>query len=70
MNVGLESDPLWLNQAITMADIKRVCDRMLTSKPSVAAIGTLKDLPDFTDIQLGLLDKNGTLPGKARRFFM
>jgi len=57
-------------KAITMADIKRVCDRMLTSKPSVAAIGTLKDLPDFTDIQLGLLDKNGTLPGKARRFFM
>lgn len=54
-------------RAITMADIKRVADKMLTSKPSVAAIGSLKELPEFTDIQLGLLDKNGCLPGRSLR---
>lgn len=57
-------------EAITMSDIKKVADKMLASKPSVAAIGTLKDLPEFNDIQLGLLDKNGSLPGRVRsRFF-
>ena len=53
-----------------MSDIKTIADKMLASKPSVAAIGTLKDLPEFNDIQLGLLDKNGSLPGRVRsRFF-
>ena len=36
------------------------------SKPSVAAIGTLDELPDFHDIELGLLDKNGKMPKRQR----
>ena len=38
-----------------------LADKMLTSKPSVAAIGTLKDLPEYKDIELALLDKSGLM---------
>ena len=38
-----------------------IADKMLTSKPSVAAIGTLKDLPEYKDIELALLDKSGLM---------
>jgi len=51
--------------AVTMGDIKKVAEKMLSSKPAVAAIGTLKNLPEFNDIQLGLLDKNGAMPGSS-----
>ena len=36
-------------------------DKMLTSKPSVAAVGSLKDLPEYKDIELALLDKSGLM---------
>ena len=35
-----------------MGDIKKVAEKMLSSKPAVAAIGTLKNLPEFNDIQV------------------
>ena len=38
--------------AVTMGDIKKVAEKMLSSKPAVAAIGTLKNLPEFNDIQV------------------
>ena len=47
-------------------DINRIGRKMLDSKASVAAIGTLKKLPPFSDIEIGLLDKNGTLPAKKK----
>ena len=31
---------------------------MLDSKAAVAAIGTLKKLPSYSDIEIGLLDKD------------
>ena len=40
---------------------------MLSSRPSVAAIGSLDELPDFHDIELGVLDKQGVMP-KRRKF--
>jgi len=53
-------------QKISHADIKRIADRMLASKPSVAATGTLERLPEFKDIELGLLDRQGKMPGSKR----
>ena len=41
--------------------------KMLSSRPSVAAIGSLDELPDFHDIELGVLDKQGVMP-KRRKF--
>lgn len=52
---------------VTVKDINRIAAKMLASKPSVAAIGDLKELPDFSDIELGLLDKKGLMP-KRKRF--
>ncbi|XP_077986771.1 mitochondrial-processing peptidase subunit alpha-like [Glandiceps talaboti] len=50
---------------VTEEDIIRVANRMLRLKPSIAAMGDLRKLPDFDDIQAGLVSKNGRLP---RRF--
>merc|ERR1712154_543283 len=46
---------------ISAEDIRRIADKMLTSKPSVAAVGSLKDLPEYKDIELALLDKSGLM---------
>ena len=42
---------------VTRDDINRIGEKMLASKVSLAGIGTLKKLPSFNDIELGLLDK-------------
>lgn len=47
-------------------DINRIAKKMLTSKPSVAAIGSLKSLPRYKDIELGLLHKDGVMPRKKQ----
>lgn len=47
---------------IKVEDINRIATNMLTSKPSVAAIGSLDHLPDYKDIELGILDKDGRMP--------
>ena len=52
---------------VKIEDVNRIAAKMLQSKPSVAAIGNLDQLPDFNDIELGLLDKNGMMP-KKRKF--
>ena len=51
---------------VTVNDINRIASKMLASKPSVAAIGTLSDLPDYHDIELGIVDKNGIMPRKKK----
>jgi len=51
---------------VTRDDINRIGAKMINSKVSLAAIGSLKKLPSFEDIELGLLDKEGVLP--RRRF--
>ena len=52
---------------VQVEDINRIATKMLASKPSVAAIGSLDELPDFHDIELGMLDKQGLMP-KRRKF--
>lgn len=47
----------------------RVAGNMLRSKPAVAALGTLAQLPSFSDIEAALLDKNGHMPTRKRFFF-
>merc|ERR1712025_1344937 len=47
---------------VTVDDINRIAKKMLSSRPSVAAIGSLDELPDFHDIELGVLDKQGVMP--------
>jgi len=51
---------------VTREDINRIGAKMLSSKVSLAATGSLKKLPSFNDIELGLLEKEGLLP--KRRF--
>jgi hypothetical protein len=41
---------------------------MLKSKPSVAALGSLKHLPALEEIEAGLLDRDGRMP-KSRKTF-
>ena len=43
---------------VTINDINRIGQKMLDSKAAVAAIGTLKKLPSYSDIEIGLLDKD------------
>jgi len=51
---------------VTRDDLNRIGRNMLDSKAAVAAIGSLKKLPAFSDIEIGLLDKDGALPSKKK----
>jgi len=51
---------------VTKDDLNRIGRSMLDSKAAVAAIGSLKKMPAFSDIEIGLLDKQGSLPSKRR----
>uniref|UniRef100_A0A672T329 Alpha-MPP n=1 Tax=Sinocyclocheilus grahami TaxID=75366 RepID=A0A672T329_SINGR len=53
---------------ITASDIKRVTTKMLRSKPAVAALGDLTELPSYEDIQAALSSKDGRLPRIYRLF--
>ncbi|KAK2585518.1 hypothetical protein KPH14_010164 [Odynerus spinipes] len=50
-------------EAISRSDIDRVARRLLKSPPSVAARGEVRSVPSIGDIQAGLLDAHGRLPG-------
>ena len=45
---------------VTRDDLNRIGRQMLDSKAAVAAIGSLKKMPSFSDIEIGLLDKEVT----------
>ena len=49
---------------ITDKDIKRVSQRMLSSPPAVAALGSLARLPSYTDIAKALASKDGRMSKK------
>ncbi|XP_067868164.1 mitochondrial-processing peptidase subunit alpha [Heterodontus francisci] len=53
---------------VTAYDIKRVTAKMLRSKPAVAALGDLSDLPTYEHIQHALTSKDGRLPRIYRLF--
>ncbi|RWS27029.1 mitochondrial-processing peptidase subunit alpha-like protein, partial [Leptotrombidium deliense] len=47
---------------VTRDDIHRIGQRMLKSKPSVAALGDVKQLPTLEDIETALTTKDGRIP--------
>uniref|UniRef100_A0AAQ5YBC0 Mitochondrial-processing peptidase subunit alpha n=1 Tax=Amphiprion ocellaris TaxID=80972 RepID=A0AAQ5YBC0_AMPOC len=53
---------------VTAGDIKRVATKMLRSKPAVAALGDLTELPSYEHIQAALSSKDGRLPRMYRLF--
>ncbi|XP_066589523.1 mitochondrial-processing peptidase subunit alpha [Prorops nasuta] len=53
--------------AVTKDDIKRISARLLKSPPSVAARGDIRNMPSLANIQAGLLDSQGRLPGARSR---
>lgn len=53
---------------VTAGDIKRVTTKMLRSKPAVAALGDLTELPSYEHIQAALSSKDGRLPRMYRLF--
>lgn len=52
--------------AITAEDIQRVARRFLVSPPSLAARGQISGIPSIKDIQEGILNNEGRLPGNKR----
>ncbi|XP_036384757.1 mitochondrial-processing peptidase subunit alpha [Megalops cyprinoides] len=57
-----------LISCVTASDIKRVTAKMLRSKPAVAALGDLTELPSYEHIQAALSSKDGRLPRMYRLF--
>lgn len=53
-------------EKISAGDIQRIARRLLASPPALAARGQIKDLPELKDLQAGLLDNEGRLPGNKR----
>lgn len=53
---------------VSANDIKRVTAKMLRSKPAVAALGDLTELPSYEHIQAALSSKDGRLPRMYRLF--
>ncbi|KAK1119391.1 hypothetical protein K0M31_013222 [Melipona bicolor] len=52
---------------ISKDDVKNVARRLLKSPPSVAARGEVRAVPTIRDIQTGLIDEQGRLPGSRGR---
>lgn len=66
---GSRKRPEYFMQAIdeiSKDDINRVARRLLKSPPCLAARGEIKAVPSMADIQNGLLDAQGRLPGSRR----
>ena len=49
-------------------DIRRVASKVLRSRPSVAALGDLKQLPSLEDIETALNSKDGRIPQRFTLF--
>ncbi|KAF2357599.1 Peptidase M16 C-terminal [Trinorchestia longiramus] len=54
-----------LIRQVTLEDVHRVAAQMLTSKPSVAAYGSLDRLPSRQAIEAALVDKTGRLQSRS-----
>ncbi|XP_076233342.1 mitochondrial-processing peptidase subunit alpha isoform X1 [Calliopsis andreniformis] len=67
---GSRKRPEYFIQAIdeiSKDDISNVARRLLKSSPSVAARGEVRTVPSIGDIQAGLIDEQGRLPGSRNR---
>lgn len=56
-----------LADEISKDDINRVARRLLKSPPCLAARGEVKAIPSMADIQNGLHNAQGRLPGSRSR---
>ncbi|XP_014478164.1 PREDICTED: mitochondrial-processing peptidase subunit alpha isoform X1 [Dinoponera quadriceps] len=54
-------------EGISKDDINRVTRRLLKSPPCMAARGEVKTIPSLSDVQSGLVDAQGRLPGSRSR---
>lgn len=63
----MQVDGILFSENVTAEDIHRVARQLLKSQPSVAARGEIRKLPSMSDIQSGLLDHEGRLPGNRGR---
>lgn len=45
-------------ESVTTDDLKRVSEKMLSTKPSVAAIGNLTHLPSYKEVEKNLTKSN------------
>ncbi|XP_015429321.1 PREDICTED: mitochondrial-processing peptidase subunit alpha isoform X2 [Dufourea novaeangliae] len=67
---GSRKRPEYFIQAIdgiSKDDISNIARRLLKSPPSVAARGEVRTVPSIGDIQTGLTDEQGRLPGSRNR---
>lgn len=65
LSMGKRMPPQFYIDAIdrvTGEDIQRVAARMLKSRPSVAALGDIKQLPPIEDFETALSSKDGRIP--------
>ena len=58
-----------ISEKITAEDVQRAASRMLQSAPSVAALGDLTHLPNYTQIQEALASRDGRMPRRISRLF-
>ena len=58
----------FISESVTIKDMKRISERLLESKPALAAYGDLSKLPSFQDVEKALVN-DGKLPS-ASRFFL
>lgn len=58
---------LFFVEKITAADIQRVAKRMLATPPSLAARGEINEIQELADIQAGLLNSEGRMPGSSSK---
>ncbi len=56
-------------EGVTAEDLHRIAERMLSSKPTVAAIGTLDRLPEYKDIELALIDRSSSAAFSGKKKF-
>lgn len=67
---GMRRQPAYYYEEIGKVlecDVQRVANRMLRSKPAIAAYGSLESLPKYSDIEAALSSKNGRMP---KRFLL
>ena len=57
------------SERVTEEDIMKIAAKMLRSRPSIAALGTLKRLPRMADINGALLSGNGLISSLSKFAF-
>lgn len=62
---AMKNNKFHLTDKISAKDIQRVAKRLLATPPSLAARGEITDIQSLEDIQAGLLNSEGRMPGSG-----